>query len=403
MQDKIHYSRREASPSRLKYLFPLPPATLVFLSILILGVKESYKNIQSKSSVSGNVNFVFETNIFISHSNNSILSQNLRQGVEYQDRELDISESAKGSETMNDILQRYKDYLCGEYANKNTRKNKYSCVKNFLKFVDGVITKDNLLKWRQWANKHYKHNTLNISIQRINEFIEWYKKPELKKMKLIGFKDANKKALTENQFKALKQNTDDLETKLILLLLFDSILRPSEITNIKISNRQGDKLYLEDTKTGNNHIILTPELTNTWDDYISKERPKPKSEDKDFLLIQKSKQYKNERYHNSHPVTKKIKKLAIKSGINQNISSYTIRRTSITLRFDKDSEYFTGNPKLTQIMARHKDIKTTLKYDCISDGDIRKYHRNLNNLPNNLNDLHKKRNNLSENHDDLSY
>ena len=206
MQDKIHYSRREASPSRLKYLFPLPPATLVFLSILILGVKESYKNIQSKSSVSGNVNFVFETNIFISHSNNSILSQNLRQGVEYQDRELDISESAKGSETMNDILQRYKDYLCGEYANKNTRKNKYSCVKNFLKFVDGVITKDNLLKWRQWANKHYKHNTLNISIQRINEFIEWYKKPELKKMKLIGFKDANKKALTENQFKALKQN-----------------------------------------------------------------------------------------------------------------------------------------------------------------------------------------------------
>ena len=302
---------------------------------------------------------------------------------------------------MDKILQRYYDFLCGEYSNKNTIKNKMSSVRMFLKYVDCVISKQSILEWRQYINVEHKHNTVNLMIQRVNEFLGYYSKPKLK-MKLIGFKDTNKKALSEGDFERLIQCINNEELRLIFWLLFDGILRPSELINIRLSNRKDDVLYLDNTKTGNNKIILSQDVIDAWDNYL-KVRPEPEQSFEDFLLIQKDYMYKGQKYAYTHAISKKIKKLAVKSGLNQVVTAYTIKRTAITFRFDKSSKFFVGNPKIVRNMARHKDLKTTLKYDCSGDDDIRRVFRekreylskNLNDLSGNLNDLSRKRKDLS--------
>ena len=387
MPDKNTCFREGASLTRLKYPFSLSPVSIFFRPYVYTWIFLKMLLLQSKSTVSGNVNvnFVFETNIFISHSNDSILSQNLRQGAEYQERKLNISESAIGSETMNDILQGYKNHLCGAYTNKNTRKNKCSCVKNFLKFTDDAVSKESLLKWRQWANGHYTHNSLNANLQRINEFLKWLGKPDDFKMKLVGWIDANKSALTENEIEQLKNGIDKSELKLIFYLLFDGIRRPAELINIKVCDKKKDELYLYETKTGNHHIILSLETQKAWNDYL-KERPTPKPKYKDYLLIQKDFQYVGEKFHTPQAIAKKIKKLGKKIGLIQSISPYTIKRTAITLRLDPNSKYYVGNAKIVQTLASHKDLSQTYKYDRTTDDDIRKYFQNQINSPKNRTD-----------------
>lgn len=322
-------------------------------------------------------------------------------GVDIEKKGMYFFAFAKGEKTMEKVLQRYDNFLCGEYSKKNTIKNKMSSVRSFLEYVDCVVSNKSILNWRHHINGNYRHNTVNLKIQRVNEFLVWYGKPEFK-MKLIGFKDTNKKALSENDFEWLIQYIDNAEMRLIFWLLFDGILRPSELINIRLSNRKDDVLYLDDTKTGDNKIILSQEVIDAWDDYL-KVRPKPKHGFEDFLLIQKDYMYRGQKYAYTHAISKKIKKLAGKSGLNQVVTSYTIKRTAITLRFDKSSKFFVGNPKIIRNMARHKDLKTTLKYDCSGDDDIRRVFReerkylsgNLNDLSGNLDDLSRKRKDLS--------
>jgi integrase len=73
------------------------------------------------------------------------------------------------------------------------------------------------------------------------------------------------------------------------------------------------------------------------------------------------------------PIIKRIKKLGSKCGIKIDITPYTIRRISGTLRQDKFSEFFAGDVKIVQRMFNHKDVRTTLRYDQRTDSDVERY------------------------------
>lgn len=276
---------------------------------------------------------------------------------------------------MDEELQRFHDYLCREYTNKTTIKNIFNAVKRFCKDVGGVLSKENIQIWRRSINETKERNTINVYVSSVNIFLSWkdktYNKQSPDWMKTPGTEDTDKETLTEQEIKTLIKNSEkDLETHLILLLLFHA-LRPNEIINIKISKLEDDILYLKDTKTGNNHTILTKQIQNAWKKYL-KIRPKPKQGYEDYLLICDHSEWKGKPYVTTLPIQKKIKRLAKNNGIEKDVTPYMIRRTSATLRLSNDSEFCLGNPKNVQRLFRHKNIETTLRYDHTTDDDLRK-------------------------------
>jgi integrase len=334
------------------------------------------KSKENENNFSGNFsyNFILENgnlNKSLSVSFPTYLNT-IGGGCQHNNNEMNF-EKELGSENMNVTLQRYKEYLCGEHKNKTTIKNNYNVAKRFYVYVEGVLSKENVLKWRQHINTK-SHNTINVSISAVNKFLLWFDKEfkEELQMKTIGQKDTDKETLTEQEIDTLfGYSKKNKEQNVILHLLWHG-LRPSDVINLKISNIRDDILYLKDTKTGDNHTILNEQILDSIKQY-RKTRPRPKQDYNDYLLICDKGDWKGKSYVTTLPIQKKIAKLSKSADISKHVTPYTIRRTSVTLRLDKDSHYYAGDVKIVQRLFRHKTAETTLRYDHKTDDHLRKY------------------------------
>jgi integrase len=277
---------------------------------------------------------------------------------------------------MNNLLQRYHDYLCGEHSRKNTIDNKLTAMRILLRQTRGDINSESIQQFKTWANQHYSHNSRNNRINAWNQCLRWIGHPELQ-MKHIGFIETNQYALNEEEIDLLihASMNNPLE-HLILLCLFDGALRPSEIINIQLDLRDGNKLYLDDTKTGDKRIILSPALQQSWENY-QRIRPQPQPGNEQYLILKDHYKQQGTKYNSTDPLIDLIQKLGEAAGLIKEITPYTIRRTSATLRQNKYSKYYMGDDKLVQMLFRHKDIKTTKRYDRTTDTDIERYFDDL--------------------------
>jgi len=278
-----------------------------------------------------------------------------------------------GDEKLKLLLQRYKNYLCGEYNSKNTQADYYCHAQQFLKITNNKINKTTIINYKAFLNKKYNNkNTRNKKIIATNMFLKWLNKSHFK-MKNIGWEHPIKPTLKDEEIsKILEIAYKDPEIYLITLLLWEGCLRDEEIINLKLMDRIENKLYIKYSKTGNKSIILSPRMIEAWDNYLSI-RPKPKSVYKEFLFINSYRGHNGEKFQTILPIIKRIRKLGKQSGIKIDITPYTIRRTSGTLRQDKFSKYFAGDVKIVQRMFNHRDVNTTLRYDQRTDSDVEKY------------------------------
>ena len=193
-------------------------------------------------------------------------------------------------------------------------------------------------------------------------------------MKHIGFIETNQHALNEQEMDLLITLSEQNPLEhLIILLLFDGPLRPSEIINIQINQREKDILYLNNTKTGNKHKILSPEIQKAWDNYLQI-RPQPKPGNEQYLILKDKYKQKGYKYQDTDPINDMIHNVVRLAGIQKTVTAYTIRRTSGTLRANKYSKYYIGDPKLLQMFFGHTCFSTTMRYIRITDEDLRRYH-----------------------------
>ena len=155
------------------------------------------------------------------------------------------------------------------------------------------------------------------------------------------------------------------------LFQIDELLRPTEFIIPKISSIDLDNqtFYLDDTKTGNNYIILSPRLVEAIQKYLPYREPLPEYED--YLLILPYGTYEGKA---PQPfggfIKKQTKKIAQKARITKYVAPYIIKPSSITCDFNKQV-----NPKIIQRKARHSKIETTLQYDHVSDDMVKEYFK----------------------------
>jgi len=269
-------------------------------------------------------------------------------------------------------LKRYRQHLCGEYTKNKTINSYYISAKQLIKITKNQINNETLQQYQHYINQHYpKQNSRRIRLHGANQYLRWLQLPYT--LKLPPQENTNQRTLNEKQIDTILEiAVHNPETNLILRTLWDGCLRPHNIINLELTDRNDNILYLNQTKTGNHHIIMSKPFIEAWTHYLDI-RPQPKTQYQKYLLINTWSTHPGEKYHSTHHILQTIKTLGKTAGIPYHITPYTIRRTSATLRQNRFSKYYAGDPKLVQHMFNHTDIRTTMKYNQITDNDIQKY------------------------------
>ena len=336
-----------------------------------------------------------ETNV----ENNRNNFVQIRLGEIEEQKEVTISEIVEQPRKRNDLseldeqnrdsLEKYHQHLNLNYRKKTTIQNYYYHVRKFLQWINkpiSKVTKDDMLNWRGYLLHTYMKNGNARRVASANHFTKWLERPDLK-IPVPCQEHSNKIVLSEQELNDyLEASKENPFWHVMALFQIDGLLRPSEFSYIKLSNLDLDNqsLYLDDTKTGNNYIILSPRLTEAINNYLPHRKPKPEFEE--YLII-----IPNGTYKGKVPrpfggfINRTTKQIAQKAGITKYVAPYIIKPSSITLDFNKQV-----NPKIIQRKARHRKIETTLRYDHVSDDMVREYFTKRQKNPLEFNDSNAK-------------
>ncbi len=272
------------------------------------------------------------------------------------------------------ILEQYWQYLCGKYRKKVTRRIEYSSAKLCLQWINkpiNKITKQDLNRWKTYIIEQFKPNGNCRRISCINHFFRWYGKKQYK-LTIPKQEMTNKIVLSDKELNDyLDASKEDPLWYMIALMQIDGLIRPGELRDIKINNIDfnNQKLYLDDTKTGDNYIIISPRLSEAIKNYLPYRKPSP--EYQDYLIIVPTGNYKGRRLGEQVTYIYDLtKKLAVKAGITKHVTPYIIKPSAITNDFNKNI-----NPRIIQRKARHRNIETTLRYDHTDDEMVRKHFK----------------------------
>jgi len=283
-----------------------------------------------------------------------------------------IQDLTELDEETRQILEKYHQYLRQNYSKSRTVYNYYIFTKLCLQWMGKPaedITMDDLLKWKEHIIHTYKKNGNARRVMSVNHFTKWLGREDLK-LAVPTPEHSNKIVLSEQELSDyIDASRDDSLLHLITLFQIDGLLRPSEFNNLKTSNMDLDnqKFYLDDTKTGNNYIILSPRLIEAIQNYLPHRKPLPEFEN--YLII-----IPRGRYKGRPPtpfggfINNQTKKIARRAGITKYVSPYIVKPSAITNDFNNNV-----NPKIIQRKARHRKIETTLVYDHTTDEMVRKH------------------------------
>ena len=291
-----------------------------------------------------------------------------------------------------DVMEEYQQYLRVKYRNQNTRKNNYKFAKLFLSWVQDEkgktldqLTPDDTKDYKAYCLETYEVNGNVARLNSINNFLDdFLKRPELR-VTAPRAVPVNKQILSEKELERYVKSAETPLEKLIVTYQVDAFLRPGEFGKLRISLHDLDNqiLYMDDTKTGNNSVIFTPNMAEAYQGYLRARTQPNDPKHSDYLIII------DRGSHYGRPITEKrgdfiwrhTKQIAARAGFKRSIYPYLIKPSAITDGFNKKV-----NPKILQRQARHSRIETTLMYDHTSDEMAKEYfnraqrHQNIGDL-----------------------
>lgn len=280
-----------------------------------------------------------------------------------------------------EILEKYKAYLHRNYAKRNTFKSYYGLARRFLSWLENEtrkdlaqLTKDDALEYRDYCLSRYTQNGNVVRMCAFNLFVAFLGRPELK-VPTPSYQYVNKQVLGNDEIERYISASAELSPlhHLIAIYQVDGLLRPSEFGALKISQHdiQNQILYLDDTKTGNGSVILSPRMIEAFQRYMwYRTAPKQESDGDTLIIAQDRKWAGVAPIHMAKFIHYKTSQIAAHAGFTKHVYPYLIKPSAITAMFNRQV-----NPRITQRQARHKRIETTLRYDHTND-EMAKQHFN---------------------------
>ena len=284
-------------------------------------------------------------------------------------------------------MEEYQQYLRGKYRKTHTQKNYYRFVNDFQEWLGETKGKsieelkpEDTHEYRVYCIEKYSVNGNVGRLSALNNFTGKFLGREDLLINAPNSEPANKQVLSREELDKYVAVAETPLEKLVVSLQVDGLLRPAEICELKISNIdfENRKLYLDDTKTGNNYIIISKSLVDMITDYEEHRVHPKREEDEGRLIIIDKGNRKGLPPTSSRPdfVYNLTKRLAVRAEIKRNIYPYLIKPSVITNYFNENV-----NPKTIQRMARHKYIETTLRYDHTDDMTVKEFLDRRNDEP----------------------
>ena len=151
-----------------------------------------------------------------------------------------------------EIINQYRQHLCGRYRKKRTAHNYYIFTRQALQWINKPIeqlTKEDLLKWREHIIHKYMPNGNARRVSSVNNFLTWAKKKKLK-IPVPKQVQSNKIVLSDKELEQYLEASKEYPLwHLIALPQADGLVRPGEFREIKLRNIDfmNQNLYLDDT------------------------------------------------------------------------------------------------------------------------------------------------------------
>jgi site-specific recombinase XerD len=272
----------------------------------------------------------------------------------------------------NPIFGSYWQFLRRKYRSDHTRKNNMKFVKLFLRWISEMksknleeLTLDDTQDYKAYCLDTYKINGNVGRLNAINNFVDdFLKRPELR-ITAPRSVQVNKQVLSEEELERYKRCAITSLERLIVTYQIDGLLRPGEFYKLRISlhDINNQILYLDDTKTGNNSVILTPNMIQAFNEYIPhRVQPKQQEDNDKLIIVDRGSNYGLAPSPDSDFIYRHTKQIATRAGFGRSVYPYLIKPSAITDGFNQQI-----NPKILQRQARHKQFETTLRYDHASD------------------------------------
>lgn len=295
-----------------------------------------------------------------------------------------IEKDSRDGMHMENPIEEYEKYLRGKYENEETVDNYLKFVKVFVKQMDWRmkrLTQNDIDEYVIWNRKNRLHNGNTSRFCTVQRFLNWYGRSDLQlpKQKMLP---TNKSALTKEQMQHICQITRKMSWlhQLTFTLELISLRRPKDIRNLKMTDRHGDILrYVDKTSraTGIKREVLSQWVMEAWDNYITTERPMPRTKrDAEYLILTSCTKWYGCHLKSNNMIDRLIREIGRESGITppngENWTNYLIKRTGIT-----QQAHICNNLKIVSTQAGHNSIETTAIYDRTQDNDTRKHLNNF--------------------------
>lgn len=260
------------------------------------------------------------------------------------------------------------------------------------KTVDDITPEDlRLYMALRLRRDRVSKTTVGNEMRNLSSFFDWLYKEELIKknpmyrVERIKAEKTKKEALTEMEIEKLREAALGIRERMLVELFLSTGCRVSEVTNIKISDIEGDRILVFGKGEKERYVYLNAKTQLLLREYISQRKDTnpyllPKGKNAAFMAKKGLKKrlyydwWKNpenidEGPTDIHAVESMFKKMAKRAGVER-ANPHKFRRTCATLALRR------GMPvEQVSKMLGHDNIATTQIYLDLNEEDLRIAHK----------------------------
>lgn len=264
-------------------------------------------------------------------------------------------------------MDNYNDLLILKQYSKNTIKTYTNYFKDFVNyFKDFNLETLSINQINNYVLELIKNKNISVSQQnqRINSIKFYYEKVLNQKKQYYNIERPRKeyklpKVLSKSEIKDILNITKNIKHKSILMLIYSSGLRRSELINLKISDIDSKRMTVNiiGSKGNKDRIsLLSKNLLKLLRIYYKEYQPK------DYLF-----EGMNGGRYSPTSIANILKKSAKKAKINKNVTPHMLRHSFATHLLEQGTDL-----RYIQELLGHKSSKTTEIYTHVSKKAIDK-------------------------------
>ncbi len=272
-----------------------------------------------------------------------------------------MSSRSSGAKTYVDVneelLEKYIDHLLARNKSIKTIRTFRSIIRRFLRYLNGKdvrrVTIQDIDGFLAYLRRNgYSEKSLYTAAVAIKRFLEYHEITEpLKKFEYPRRPKALPRFLTYEEVLKLLEATESLEDKLIILLLYSTGIRVSELVNIKIKDIDlRDRSIRVYGKGGKEREVFFNKETGR----LLKRMIKGRDQDEYLLKGRKGKL-------NYVTVERRLKRIALKAGLKKKVTPHILRHSFATFALSRGMDV-----REIQELLGHASLKTTQVYTHIT-------------------------------------